>query len=174
MGIVDWYVIVVIALIFFVILTWCRIKIILGGPLRRIMTSRQTWGLTLGIISALLASASLIMLLVNAPRGALPEWVTAYYSERIKLTASTAAIAIIGIAGGFLDGLVGQEGIYRGRIYTWDQMLDYRTAENVLYIGTTKTNWLGRPKQIKWDLQHRKNVVDLVTTLERRGISRRQ
>lgn len=171
---IEWHLIITISFISLVIMIWFRIRIILGGTLMKVMPPRKKWSLILGAISALISAMNLIILIRQIPGGASPEWVMEYYRQQMVMTASTAAVALAGIAGSALDGRVRREGIYLGRIYTWDQILEYRTEGTVVYISTTRTDWRGRPKQLKWDLHDRFAVRELAAILESQGISRQQ
>lgn len=166
-------------IISFTIITWWRIKWELGSLVLRVITPRKKLGLTLSIIAALFSLGGLISLALKvysfakAPGGDF-SWVIKYFTPELYWAGESFVVCLCGIAHSVMEGQIREEGIYFGKIYTWDHFNCYSVNDCILKISTSKIKRSGKRKVVKLNLGERDPLLDMVRALEAHGINKCQ
>ena len=105
----------------------------------------------------------------RAPGGDF-SWVIKFFTPELYWAGESFVVSLCGIAFAAMEGQIREEGIYFGKIYTWDQFHCYSADDCILKISTTKFKRSGKRKVVKLNLQERDSLIDVVRALEARGI----
>lgn len=97
-------------------------------------------------------------------------WVIKFFTAELYWAGESFVVSLCGIAFAAMEGQIREEGIYFGKIYTWDQFHCYSADDCILKISTTKFKRSGKRKVVKLNFQERDPLIDVVRALETQGI----
>lgn len=154
------------------LLTWLRLGWLLGPRVTRVETQGGSAGRAISWVATVIFFAWTVSagLKLRALNPDLPSWALSHYYGSFYRALEGLVSSLSGIAFSLMGGQVREEGMYLGRVYTWDRFLSYRIEENTIYLNSNRVNLFGRPKVIKVGLDNWSRGKDLVLILESQGI----
>ena len=97
-------------------------------------------------------------------------WVIKFFTPELYWAGESFVVSLCGIAFAAMEGQIREEGIYFGKIYTWDQFHCYSADDCILKISMTKFKRSGKRKVVRLNLGEGDPLLDMVRALAAHGI----